>query len=157
MSSRKSVAPLYLRPAPSRLLLLFLVLIHLLALSVLPFLAVSAGFLVPVALLVLAGLYRELQLHVFRRHPRSVVRAVWESSGRWRLTDALGVERAGELLAESYVHPQLVLLNFKLDGAGRRSLVLLPDSEDRQTLRELRVRLRTRASGRDQPEPPADE
>ena len=64
--------------------------------------------------------------------------------GRWLLQDQRGEMCQARLLPSSYLHPKLVILNFSLERfPRRRSLVLCPDSLDAQTLRQLRVRLRT--------------
>ncbi len=66
----------------------------------------------------------------------------------WRLTLRDGGEWHGTLNGESLVSPWLCL--FVLDGtAGRRRVLILRDSLDRNGFRRLRVGLRVRpASGR---------
>jgi hypothetical protein len=63
--------------------------------------------------------------------------------GRWHLEMGDGTRhRAG--LTGGYAHPGIVILNFRLEGGGRRSLALLPDAAEAEALRRLRVWLRTR-------------
>jgi hypothetical protein len=63
--------------------------------------------------------------------------------GRWRLETGDGsVYRAS--LTGGYAHPGIVILNFRLENGGRRSLALLPDAADPEVLRRLRVWRRTR-------------
>ena len=70
--------------------------------------------------------------------------------GRWRLETGDGRIHRGQLTG-GYAHPQLLILNFRLESGRRRALMLLPDAADPDALRELRVWLRTQ---RDDPEPP---
>jgi len=71
--------------------------------------------------------------------------------GVWRLETGDGsVHRAR--LTGGYAHPGIVILNFRLENGGRRSLALLPDAADAEALRRLRVWLHTRRD-EDQPGP----
>ena len=70
--------------------------------------------------------------------------------GRWRLETGDGRIHRGQLTG-GYAHPQLLILNFRLESGRHRALMLLPDAADPEALRELRVWLRTQ---RDDPEPP---
>jgi hypothetical protein len=53
-----------------------------------------------------------------------------------------GQQRVGKISAGGLLMPLLVLMNINLAGGGRRSLVLLPDSMQRDALRHLRVLLK---------------
>jgi hypothetical protein len=70
-----------------------------------------------------------------------IARIEW-LDGRWRLETSDGRVQRGQLIG-GYAHPQIILLNFRLDSGGRRALTLLPDSADPDALRRLRVWLRT--------------
>ncbi|MGB5062377.1 MAG: protein YgfX [Candidatus Competibacter sp.] len=72
--------------------------------------------------------------------------------GRWRLETGDGARYLARLTG-GYAHPGIVVLNFRLESGWRRSLVLLPDAVDSETLRRLRVWLRTRRD-EDGSEPP---
>ncbi len=61
---------------------------------------------------------------------------------RWRLDTGDGRVQRGHLTG-GYAHPQIIILNFRLDSGGRRAVTLLPDSADPDALRQLRVWLRT--------------
>ncbi len=69
--------------------------------------------------------------------------------GRWRIETGDGTICHARL-SSGYAHPNIVILNFRLETGGRRSLVLLPDAADAGMLRRLRVWLRTR-TGIDEP------
>ncbi len=63
--------------------------------------------------------------------------------GRWRLETGAGTLHRAELTG-GYAHPGIVILNFRLETGGRRSLALLPDAAEAEALRWLRVWLRAR-------------
>lgn len=63
--------------------------------------------------------------------------------GRWRLTTGDGATHRASLIG-GYAHPNIIILNFRLENRRRWSLALLPDSADPDALRRLRVWLRTR-------------
>ncbi len=72
--------------------------------------------------------------------------------GRWRLETSDGVIHHAQL-RDGYAHPGLVILNFRLDTGQHQSLTLLPDATDAESLRRLRVWLRTRRKAEDRNEP----
>ena len=136
------------KPRRSRLLARFLVGVHLLA--VVAVLLWVPGRLITVVLLALVALsfVRNHRRHILLRGARVPRRVVCHEDGRWLLQCEQGVMHAARLLPSSYLHPQLVILNFALDEQPRRrNLVLCQDSLDAQTLRQLRVRLRVAAQG----------
>ncbi len=63
--------------------------------------------------------------------------------GRWRLETGDGARYPARLTG-GYAQPGVVVLNFRVESSWRRSLALLPDSADLESLRRLRVWLRTR-------------
>ena len=72
---------------------------------------------------------------------RFITRIEW-LDGRWRLETGDGSVHHGQVTG-GYAHPLIVIVNFRLDNGGRRSLTLLPDAADSDDLRRLRVWLRT--------------
>lgn len=66
--------------------------------------------------------------------------------GRWRLQAGDGGAQPARLTG-GYACPSIIILNFRLDDGRCRSLTLLPDSADAESLRRLRVLLRV---GRDE-------
>ena len=86
------------------------------------------------------------------RRARRFIARIELLDGVWRLETGDGsLYRAG--LTDGYAHPGIVILNFRLESGGRRSLALLPDAADAEALRRLRVWLRTRRD-EDQPDQP---
>ncbi|TVR60192.1 MAG: hypothetical protein EA420_14945 [Candidatus Competibacteraceae bacterium] len=87
------------------------------------------------------------------RHGPGFIACIELLDGRWRLETGTGVVCRGQLTG-GYAHPLLMILNFRLEDGGRRSVTLLPDAADPETLRRLRVWLRTRRDAEDESEPP---
>jgi toxin CptA len=144
------------RPRPSRLLARFLLVAHALA-AVVVLVSVPGRLAMAVLLgLVLVSFYRAYRRHVLQVGRRAARRVVCQEDGAWFLQDTQGVVREARLLPSTFLHPRLVILNFELCRcAGRRNLVLCPDSLDPQTLRRLRARLR-RVTTDPKQEPPLD-
>ncbi len=146
MSSQKSAAALDLRPRPSRRLARILLGFHALA-AVAMIGGMPNRWAQGLALLLIAfSAYRSHYVHILHRDRSGIRRALWQADGRWFLEDNAGVMAEARLLPSSYLHPRLVILNFELaHSRARRNLILLPDSLDFQTLRQLRARLRVTA------------
>jgi hypothetical protein len=141
-------ATLDFKPRASLLLACFLIAVHVLAaLAVLlwvPGRVAVAGLLA----LVLVSFFRDYRRHVLHRGRRAPRRVVCRGDGRWLLQDHRGEMQSARLLPTSYLHPRLVILNFRLEQRPRRrNLVLCQDSLDAQTLRQLSARLRVAAQG----------
>ncbi|MDG4594113.1 MAG: hypothetical protein P9F75_00200 [Candidatus Contendobacter sp.] len=142
---------LIIEPRPSRLLLACGGGAHLLAGvavlvgSVPPW--IKAGFIVGIAL----ALVRFVWQYGHRRG-RGFIARLELLDGAWRLRTGDGTPHRAHLTG-GYAHPGIVILNFRLESSGRRSLVLLPDAADSEALRRLRVWLRVRRDedGADQP------
>lgn len=73
----------------------------------------------------------------------AIVELIEEVAGEWTLCDAAGNAMRVHLLPGSYVHSQLVVLNFaRLDKGWRRyRVVVLGDMLNADSFRHLRVRL----------------
>ncbi len=121
---------------PSRLLGRFILVTHLAASGMLPLLAQrhAAFWLLLVPILVSF-------VHAWRRHQSGTARLVVPSSGECLLAEEDGPPRPVALLPHSRIWPALMVLNLRLEGGGRRSLILLPDNTDPEQRRRLRVRL----------------
>jgi hypothetical protein len=63
------------------------------------------------------------------------------AQGEWQLLSKHQGWHA-QLLADSVVTPLFAILQFKLEGAGRRSVVIFPDSLPHDSFRRLRVCLK---------------
>ncbi|MBK8163814.1 MAG: hypothetical protein IPK65_11965 [Gammaproteobacteria bacterium] len=139
MSSPGYAAPLRLDLRRSRRLALYLGAAHAGALAFIPFLPLGNVTGALLAILVVLCLARSCSARVLMRGDGDVVALVWARDGEWRLIERGGRTRVCRLRPDSYVHPELTVLNFA--GGRRCSIVLLPDSLDSDTYRRLRVRL----------------
>jgi toxin CptA len=141
-SSAKSDAALILEPRVSRRFLTFVAVAHIAAGAAVVAAVPAWWGDVSLCALVAASGMRVYLRHVSLTHAGAVVRLTWTSFGQWRLVTADGAEHSAVLQGDSYVHPWLVILNFKL-ATARTSVVLFPDSLHQEDFRRLRVRLRT--------------
>ena len=80
---------------------------------------------------------------VLRRLPGSVRSFTWLTGSDCRLQPVRGPARRVRLSGAAFVQPWLVILGYRAGRWRRRYLLLLPDMLDADTLRRLRVRLRT--------------
>ncbi|MBI3793092.1 MAG: hypothetical protein HY275_19745 [Gemmatimonadetes bacterium] len=121
---------------------ILVLLIHAGALAVIPPLSIPWWIKMLLAVLVLASAVYNFYYRVMLRSKRAVVGLVWDAKDEWRLTTAQGDTLMAELLPDTYVHPQVVILRFR-DTVSRKklSVILFPDSVDAETHRRLRVRL----------------
>jgi len=98
-------------------------------------------FLIGIA--IVAGLTYCLCYHVYRCAPQSITKMLWRNGGDWRLVTHSGDVLEADLLPTTFVHPLLVVLNFRAANPLRRvSVVLLPDAIATTQFRRLRARLR---------------
>ena len=149
MSSTLSVTPLAVEIKPSRWLACYVLGVYVAAGLVVVVLPVSP-WVISLALTVLslsgAATFR---LRVNLRGRRAVVALNRHADGTWQLRLADGALHQAHLLPDSYLHPELQVLNFRLDNGKRRSVVLMRDSADAISLRRLRagLTLGVRAAG----------
>ena len=142
MSYDQSEPPLRLEPRSSRRLALALLLIHGAAMVAVVNLVLPPWGLAALAGSIVVSLYYTINTHVLGRSRNAVCSLLWDSGGDWSLMSCQGERWEARLLAGSYVHPQLLVLNFATATRGHRAVVLLPDSLDPRTYRRLLVRLR---------------
>lgn len=76
----------------------------------------------------------------YRRHFVSSMRLQYQTDLGWRLTAAGGNWQAIQL-KQLFISRPLLIINYR-QAARRKSLLLLPDSSDADSLRQLRVLLR---------------
>lgn len=115
---------------PSRLLLTWIVLIHLVALGLALFSPLKVPHLVFLGIFILAGFYFSY-LHWHR--PQWF--GLGFQDGAWRLVGKRGEEKAELLGYHSLLG--VLLMRFSVGGRSQR-LLLLPDSVDPHSLRRLR-------------------
>ncbi len=143
MSSTRYAQPLRLTPKPSRILMALLTLGHLGALSILfplDFPIVIKGLIAVVLLLSLVVAWRKQPGKVGEGGVKTLT---WQADGEWLLGTVDGKQLQANLHESTYVHPWLVVLNFRQQAKrGILSFTLAPDALDKETFRELRVRLK---------------
>lgn len=134
-----------IRPVPSRLLLAFVVISHLLALVVLLLLP-GLAFWVKVILVVavLGSLVYQWLLHSGRLPAKWAEVLYWRESGGWELTTAAGEHLPVIFCKSSFSSVFIDVLNVKTRralGSRRFVVILLADNSDGELRRRLRMRL----------------
>ncbi|MFT3789655.1 MAG: hypothetical protein QM741_00965 [Rudaea sp.] len=132
----KSVPAITFDYRPSRTLWLATLAIAVLALAAIALCGLPAWS--KFALVVATAIYATHSLRTLSAP--GFTRVTWHSAGHWRLRDAAGSERVGELV-HGVVLGALIVLVLRIDTKRATALVLLPDNCDAETRRRLRVRL----------------
>jgi toxin CptA len=141
MSSTVSVTPLSIEIRPSRWLARYVLSVYAAAALTVIGLPISPWVTSTVlCILSISGLLT-YQTRVRLRSRRAVVALNRCADASWQLRSADGTAHQARLLPDSYLHPELLVLNFRLGNGKRRSVVLVRDSADKTTLRRLRVAL----------------
>jgi len=80
---------------------------------------------------------------VVRSSVRAILQADWLSDDSWQIVDGKG--RVQQVTSWTLLlnTPALVMLKFKLNDNKAATLIICPDSIDREVRRQLRVRLNT--------------
>jgi hypothetical protein len=113
---------------------------HLGALAILPMLDLPWLWRGLAAIAVLVSLAREWRKHILRG-PGSAVAVQVSDDGAWSLRRAGAAEDEPASLLSLFAHPALVVLRLKTGNGARVPVILMPDTQDGETLRQLRVRL----------------
>jgi hypothetical protein len=139
--SRTYATPLLLEPGPSRSLRVWLILVHVVAIMILPFMSLSVWVGLIILLLMLLSLWRAIRMHITSRHPDSVRAVQWREARSCQLYLSSGRDIEARLMPQVFMLPWLVIMHFR-SGRGRvHHLVLLPDMLEPEVFRRLRVRL----------------
>ena len=142
MSRAAYASPLVLEPGNSRYLIFYLIVVHVLALTVLVS-PLNLPVLVRFTLVVMLGINFTWYWYRLRLNdPARIVRLVWQADDDWTIYCNDSTEQLAQLRPETYETRWLVILHWQLAQGGRRSLIILPDMLERQCFRRLRVRLR---------------
>ena len=141
MSSPVYAPPLRLERRSSRHLLVAMIVVHSLALLMVPPLPVAWWIKLPLAMAISAQWLVSWRRQVAFTSPLAVKRLVWTGGNRWELFGAGGASCEARLLPGAYIHPLLVILRFATEGKGNRAVVLPGDSLDPDGHRRLRVQL----------------
>lgn len=132
-----------LRPKVSRCLTSFIVSSHLLAVMAV-FLSDLNGILrILVLILVMLGCYFSWARFIARSDAGAITGADWLPDGSWMVTDGKGQKQEVTSWTVLLNSPALIMLSFKPGHNRAATLIICPDSVDRETRRQLRVRLET--------------
>jgi hypothetical protein len=133
-------ATLSLEIFPSRLLLSTSHAAHIFGLSAIALISVPD---IATASLV-AGLVSSwvwLQVRYGAAGGRWFIRGIeWFGSGQWFLHSGTGAIATADLTG-GFIHPRILILNFRTANGFKRSVVILPDAGDPEAIRRLRRRL----------------
>ena len=132
-----------LRPRTSRCLAGFIIVSHLLASTALFFSDIHnlARMALLVVVLFSCGLsWRKL---IARSVASAIVQADWLPDDSWRVVVGDGHLQQLDSWSLLLNTPALVILQFKLSRRAAATLIICPDSMDREARRQLRVRLTT--------------
>lgn len=141
MSSPLSVTALALEIKPSRWLARYVCGVFAAAHLILFTLPVSAWIVCTASVALLAAGVKTYRTRVSLCAPRAVVRINRHTDRTWQLQLRNGAQLDATLRHDSYLHPHLIVLNFKLTTGRRHSVVLCRDAADATALRHLRVAL----------------
>ena len=140
--SRKFAAPLRLELGPSRVLAVWLMLVHITPLLLLPLLPLPHWLKLVIAATVLYRLLDSWRRQVRRGHPDAVRDVIWNEAGHCQLILNSGQQRDVRLASQAFILPWLVVLHFRTSCWRLRYLPVLADMLDEETFRRLRVRLK---------------
>ena len=151
MSSTKYAQPLRLQPKTSRIFTGLLIAGHLGAAAVLFPLDLPLILKVGIAVILMVSLVTAWRKQPGRTGEGGVQTLTWKADGEWLLESVTGESINATLHESTYVHPWLVVLNFRqADKRGLLSFVLAPDALPSETFRELRVRLKVAGNSVDE-------
>ena len=124
---------------PSRFMMGFLLLTHLVALLLTMTLPLQWWAQGLIALIVLSSLVYSIQKQVYYK-TRKAIRQFRTDEGKiWYLTETKGTELTATLMGDSLVTMGLLVLNFRLENKSKRSIVVFKDAVDAAPFRQLRV------------------
>lgn len=130
-----------LEPGPSRSLRVWLIVVHIVAIMIIPFMSLPVWTGLIVLLLMLFSLWRAIRVHITLGHPDSVCAVQWREARSCQLRLSSGRDIEARLMPQVFMLPWLVIMHFKSDRGRLHHLVLLPDMLEPEVFRRLRVRL----------------
>jgi len=143
MLSKPFDKALHLELKASQTFAVLLLALHLIAglsiAAVIPF--DNFGWLLLIPIFIYSA-YCYLKKYIFLSSHNSVIALSQSIDGDWLLILRNQSEHYADLCDDSYIHPLLIILNFKLEGGRRISLPLFSDTLGKEQHWQLRCRLR---------------
>ena len=141
MSSRQYAPPLRIKLQPSQFLGIFIISSHILTFSVLWVLPIPSVFILLISPMFILSAYKKLEQHGLLGSKNRIQEVIHDSDGDWKLVWSDNREDYAGVQSDSYRHPFISVLNFKTEDNEKCSVILLPDSVDKESFRRLRVLL----------------
>jgi len=139
MSSQRSVTSLRINLRRSRILAGFILVSHggaiVLSLVSLPLWQGTV-----LSLVIVLSLIYLLKRHGLLPGADTITCLMWDNNNDWLVITRSGKEYHASLQRPVYLQVRVVILNFKINKR-RRPIIILPDMVDRESFRQLRVRL----------------
>jgi len=143
MSSHVFAAPIRLELAPSKQLVVIFSLAHALVLPLVWQAELPVWLASCISGIVLFSAWSTVRRHASQHAQNAVVYLHWHSGETWLIGLANGEVLEAELLRDSYLHPSLLILNFRCLASGRRiSSLITRDRLAAECFKRLRVLLR---------------
>ena len=124
---------------PSRFMMGFLLLTHLVALLLCVTLPLQWWAQGLIALIIIASLVYSIKKQVYYSTRHSLRECRTEEGKVWYLMQTNGIELTGTIMGDSLVTMGLLVLNFRLENKSKRSIVVFKDAVDAAEFRQLRV------------------
>lgn len=133
--------PIRITIYPSRWLSIALVFSHGGALLILIIVSLTLWIKLLFILAVALSFFYSFLKHIWQKSSSSIIELMLNEHDEWLLTRRDGQVLEPCLRSGAYVHPLLIVLPFR-QGRKFPTVILTPDTVDKDTLRRLRVRLR---------------
>ena len=145
-SLKKYAAPLRLDLRSSRVLLIALFGMHAGAMFWVLYIGLEWWLMMIITAMIFFSAVITFRRFALRTTPDALLRLTWDTESQWWLQFKGGREVTATLEKSTFVHPLLTILHFTTEENRRVAAILLPDNVDRETFRQLRVRLRVEHS-----------
>ena len=142
MSLNKSEQSLHIEPQRSRQLAFLLLMLHGMAMIVVVNLKLDAWIVFALVGSVIVMLICTWHIYVLGQSKKSIKVIVWDADGQWSIVTDNRKSLKADLLPNSYVYPNVIILYFMVDNKHKYSSIIMPDSIDESLFRRLLVRLR---------------
>lgn len=135
---------LVIKPHFSFQLALFILGLHSIsAVFVLIFFPAASIYKILIVILIAASAIYYYRLHIQKQNHRSVEQVSLTSDSQWELMLVCDqTEQSATLLATSFIHRALIILNFEISSGKHHTLIVPSDSISDDLARKLRARIR---------------